>query len=180
MIIFFGIFLPGSSINGIRNYNFFFSFSASFNPFWIEIMSELTFFIFWIFLQFFLEFSCPGRVWTEFGTKIFFLFLSLYRPGLAKNNAWKRFFIFLNFFAIFFRIFFPSPSTNGNQEKNFFPVFFGLSTSVLANNNSRKRFFNFLIFFLFFSKFSCPGQVWTEFGTKIFFSLSWPISSRFG
>ena len=77
LIIFFGIFLPGSSINGIRNYNFFFSFSASFNPFWIEIMSELTFFIFWIFLQFFLEFSCPGRVWTEFGTKIFFSFSQL-------------------------------------------------------------------------------------------------------
>ena len=32
-----------------------------------------------------------------------------------------------------------------------------------------------MIFFLFFSQFSCSGRVWTEFGTKIFFSLSWPL-----
>ena len=29
----------------------------------------------------------------------------------------------------------------------------------------------FWIFFLFFSEFPCAGQVWTEFGTKIFFFL---------
>ena len=38
----------------------------------------------------------------------------------------------------------------------------------------------FKIFLLFFFEFSYPGRVGTEFGAKIFFSLSRPISSRFG
>jgi len=40
--IFFGIFLPGFSMNRIGT-KFFFSFSASLNPFWIEIIPELTY-----------------------------------------------------------------------------------------------------------------------------------------
>ena len=66
--------------------------------------------IFFYFLQFFLEFSCSGWARTEFGTKIFFPFLGLSHPVLAKNNAGKG---FLNFFAIFFGIFLPGSSMNG-------------------------------------------------------------------
>ena len=77
-------------------------------------------------------------------------------------------FLIFQFFCYFFRNFLPQ-AMNGNRCKNFFSLFLGLSTPVLAKNNSIKRFFNFLIFFLFFSKFSCPGRVWTEFVTKIFF-----------
>ena len=56
----------------------------------------------------------------EFGTKIFFcLFLGLYHPVLAKNNAEKSFFKFLKLFAIFFKIFLPGSSMNGIRDKKF-------------------------------------------------------------
>ena len=133
------------------------------SPFWLKIMPKSGFLIFLIFLLFFSEFYCPGRVWAEFGTKFF---LSISQPissVLAKNNARKRFFHFLNFFAVIFGIF-----------------FLGLPNPNLAKNKARKIFFfNFWIFLQFFSEFSCPGRLWTEFGTKIFLSLSLPISSRF-
>ena len=95
--IFFEIFLPGSSMNGIRDQNFFQFFSAYHIQFWLEILPEWGFLVFWIFLLFFSEFSCRRRVWTEFGTKFFFLlFLGLSHPNLAKKKAGKRFFNFLN------------------------------------------------------------------------------------
>ena len=50
----------------------------------------------------------------EFGTKFFFfVVLGQSHPVLAKNNAGKRFFNFLNFFAIFFGIFLSGSSMNG-------------------------------------------------------------------
>ena len=112
-VIFFGIFLPGSSMNGIWDKIFFFSFLASLYPYLIEIMPELSYLIFWIVLLFFSEFSCLGQVWTEFGTKIFFSLSWPISPVLAKNNNGKKFFYFLNFFAIFFGIFLPGSSMNG-------------------------------------------------------------------
>ena len=77
-LLFFSVFsCPGRIRTEFGIKIFVLSFSASINPFWIEIMPDLTFLIFWIFLLFFLEFSSSGWVWTEFGTKIFF---SLFRP----------------------------------------------------------------------------------------------------
>ena len=101
-------------------------------------------------------------------------------PVLDKNNAEKRFFSFSNFFAIFFRNFLARVEYERNSGLKFFSFFLGLSHPVLGKNIARKRFFNFLNFLLFFSKFSCPGRVCTEFGTKIFISLSRSISSSFG
>ena len=75
--IFFGIFLPGSSMNRILEKNFVFTFSAYFILFSLKIMPGRGFIIFWIFLLFFSKFSCPGRVWTEFWSKILF---SLFQP----------------------------------------------------------------------------------------------------
>ena len=144
-------------------------------------MLELLFLIFWIFLKFFLEVSCSGWVRTEFGTKNFFsLFLRLSHPVLAKTNAGKRFFNFLNFSAFFFRIFFPRPSMNGSRGKIFFLSFLAYLLPFWLKIIPERDFFNFLIFFFIVLKFSCPGLVWAEFGTKIFFTLSPPISSRFG
>ena len=55
--IFFGQWKPGSSRNGIRNWNFFLTFPASFNLFWTAIRPELTFLIFFkFFCYFFLNF----------------------------------------------------------------------------------------------------------------------------
>ena len=133
-----------------------------------------SFLIFWIFLLFFSEFSCLGRVRTEFETKFFFLFFGLSHPVLVKINAKKGFFKFLNFFAIFFQSFHPWIWYERNSGLKFFFLFFGLSRPVLAKNKARKGFF--LCFFLFLSEFSCLSQVWTEFGTKfLFFCLFWPI-----
>ena len=102
---------------------FFFSFTAYIIPFWLKIMLER---VFLNSLPFFSKFSCPGRLWTKFGTKIFFPFLSLYHPVLTINNARKWFFNFLNFFAIFFVIFFPGSSMNGVRDK----IFFSLSRPI--------------------------------------------------
>ena len=122
--------------------------------------------------------------WVEyernFGVKFCFNFFGLCPPVLAKNNAGKRFYDFLNFFTIFFGIFLPGSCMNGILELNFVFTFltylipFGLKIMLGIG------FIIFWIFLLFFSEFSCPSRVRTEFGTKIFFTLSRPISSRYG
>ena len=141
-------------------------------------MPERGFLIFWISLLFCLEFSLPGSsmsgIWNY---DFFFLFLSLSNIVLARNIARKRFFNFLNFFAIFFGIFLPGSSLNGIRDKIFFIAFSAYLIPFWLKIMPER---GFLIFLIFFSEFSCPGQVWTEFGTKIFFSLSQPISSCFG
>ena len=110
---------------------FFFTFSTYLIPFWLEITPERGFFIFWIFLLFFSQFSSLAEYERNSGLNFFFLFLSLSHPVLAKNNAGKRFLIFW-------------------------------------------------FFFLLFLEFSYLDRVWTEFGTKILFSLSRLLSIHFG
>ena len=134
-----------------------------------------------IFLLFFSEFSCPGREWTEFGTKFFFfVVLSLSHPVLAKNNVGKGFLKILNFFAIFFGIFLSGSNTNGIRDKNFFLSFSASFNSFWIEIIPELTFLIFWIFLPFFLEFSISVWVWTEFGTKIFFSLFRPISPRFG
>ena len=134
-----------------------------------------------IFVLFFSEFSCPGRVWTKFGTKIFSLFFIVPHPVLAKKIGRKWFYNFWTFFNIFLGIFLPGSSMNGIRDWNFFFfTFLAYIILILAKNIAGKRFFYFSNFLLFFSEFSCQGRVKTEFETKIFFSLSQPNSSRFG
>ena len=59
-----------------------------------------------------------------------------------------------------------------------FFLFLGHSQPVLDRNNVRINFFNFLNFFtIFYLEFSCSGWVGIEFGSKIFCSLSQPMSS---
>ena len=137
------------------------------------------FILFRNFLLFFSKFSCPFRVWTELGTKIWFFSFSAYLiPVLAKVNVGKR---FLNFFTIFLGIFLPWPSLNGITGKNFF--FFSFSAYLnpfWLTIMPGRGFLIFWIFLLFLSEFYCPGRVWTEFGAKILFSLFRHISSHFG
>ena len=68
--------------------------------------------IFLIFLQFFWNFLDRVGYEQNSGLKFFSLFLGLSHPVLAKNINGKRFFNFLNFFAIFFGIFLPGSSMN--------------------------------------------------------------------
>ena len=110
--VFLGIFLLGSSRNGIRDKFFFLSFSAYLIPFWLKIMPEIGFLIFWFFLYFFRNFLVRVEYERNLRLKFFSLFLGLYHPALAKNNAGNSFFNFFKFFAIFFRIFLPRSSMN--------------------------------------------------------------------
>ena len=130
-------------------------------------------------MLFFSEFSCPGRVWTEFGTKIFFSFSTYLIPFWLKIMPEIGFLIF-EFFCYFFRNFLARVEYEWNSGLKFCSLFFGLSLPVLAKNNVGKSFLKFWIFLLFYSEFSCPGRVWTEFRTKFFLSLFGPISSRLG
>ena len=142
-------------------------------------MPERDFLIFLIFSLFFPEFSTPGQVWTEIGTNFFFLpFLAYLLPFWLKIIPERDFLIFW-FFFYFFRNFLARAKYERNSGLKFLSLFLDQSHPILAKYNTGKRFF-FLIFLLFFSEFSCPCWVWMEFGTKIFFTLSRPISSRFG
>ena len=145
-------------------------------------MPERGFLIVWFLFLFFLVFSCPDRVWTEFGSKFFFfLFLGLSYPVLAKNNAGKGFFNFLNFFAIFFGTFLPGSSMNGIRDKNCFFSFSAYLIPFWLKIMPEIGILIFLIFFLFFSEFSCPGRVWTNSGLNFFspfLRLSHPILSK--
>ena len=103
--IFFGIFLPGSSMNGIRDKIFFFSLCRFISSRFVEFFYNF----FWNFL---------GRVEFErnSGLKLCFPFFGRSHPLLAENNAGMRFYNFLNFFTILFGIFMPGLSINGIRD----------------------------------------------------------------
>ena len=130
---------------------------------------------------FFRNFLARDEYKRNSGVKSFFFhFFKLSPPVLAKNNAGKRFYKFLNFFTVFFEIFFPGSRMNGILEENFVFTFFAYLVPFWLKIMPRRGFIIFGIFVLFFSKFSCLRLVWTEFWSKILFSIFWPKSSRFG
>ena len=143
-------------------------------------MPERGFLIFWIVLLFFPNFL----PWVEYernsGLKFFCLFLHLSHPVFTKNNTGKRFFNFLNTFAIFFGIFFPGSVMNGIWDENFFVSFSAYLIPFVLKIMPDRGFLIFWIFLLFFSEFSSMGRVWTEFETKTFLLLTRPISSCLG
>ena len=144
--------------------------------------------IFEFFCNFFRNFHPRIEYEWNLRLKVFSLFFSLSHPVLAKNKAGKRFFNLLNYFALVFGIFFgifnPGSGMNGIWHKRFF---ISLSASYIPfwlKTKPERGFLIFLIFLLLFSEFSSEflssGRVWTEFGTKSFFSLFQPVKSRFG
>ena len=140
-------------------------------------MPERGFLIFWFFFLFFSEFSCPGRVWTEFGTKIFFslsrLILSCFGEKWCRDGVFQ----FFEFFCYVFRNFLARVGYEWNSGRKFFCLFLGLSHPVCVKIMPERGFW---IFLLFFSEFSSMGRVWTEFETKTFLLLTRPISSCLG
>ena len=137
----------------------FLAFSAYLIPFWLKIMSERGFLIFWIFLLFFWEFSCSGLVWTEFGTKIFFfVFLGLSHPVLDKNNAGKRFFNFLIFVLFFFQNFLARVEYEQNSELNFFFLSFSAYLIPFWLKIIAERGFSIFWFFSIFFGIFMPGS----------------------
>ena len=142
-------------------------------------MPETSFLIFSIFLIFFSEFSSwVDSEWNS-GPKFFSLFLGLSHPVLAKNNAGKRFFCFVIFFLFFWNFLARDGYERNSGRKFFFFSFLADLIPFWLKIMPESGFLIFWIFLLFFSEFSCRGWVWTEFGTKIFLSLSPLISSLF-
>ena len=124
---------------------------------------------FLIFLLFFLKFSCPGRVWTELGTKIFFFSFSVYLiPFWLKIMLGRGFLVFWIFLRFFSEFSCPRRLWTEFDTKILFSPS-RLMSYRLAKNIAEKRFYIFWIFFLFFSEFSCPERGWTELETKFFF-----------
>ena len=113
---FFQNFLPQAEFERKSGLKFFFSFSAYLRPFSLEIIPERDFLVFCFFFYFFRNLLARDKYERNSGLNFFSLFLSLSHPVLSKISAGKRFFNFLNFFAIFFGIFFPRPSLNGNRD----------------------------------------------------------------
>ena len=77
---------------------------------------------------------------------------------LAKNNAVKGFFNFLNFFAIFFWNFLARVKCEWNSGLKFFSLFLRRFHPVMAKNNAGKGFCNFLNFFAIFSGIFLHGS----------------------
>ena len=140
--------------------------------------------MFYNFLSFFAIFfrNFLARVEYERNSEVKFCFhfFGQSRPVLAKNNAGKRFSNFLNFFTIFFGIFLPGSSMNGILEWNFVFTFLAFVIPFGLKIMPGRGCIIFCIFLLFFSEFSGPGRLWTEFETKILFSVFRSFSSPFG
>ena len=100
--IFFGIFLPRSSKNGILERNFVFTFSVYLIPFSLKIMPGRGFMVFWIFLLFFFQnFLARFEYERNSGLKFCFDFGGISNPVWAKNNAGRGFIIFWIFLLFF-------------------------------------------------------------------------------
>ena len=143
-------------------------------------MPERGFYFFEFFCYFFRNFLPRVDYERNSGLKFFSLFLGLSHPILATNNTGKRFFNFLNFFAISFGIFYVGLGKNRISDKNICFSFSAYPISFWLKIFLKKGFLIFGIFFIFFSEFSSSNRVRTDIETEIFFSLSLPVSTRFG
>ena len=92
----------------------------------------MKFLIFWIFLRFFWEFSCPGRVGTDFGQNFFFLFFLTYlNPGWIEIMP-KRSILFFWKFLLFFLEFSCLGRVGTKFGTNFFFFFFFSFSTYLS------------------------------------------------
>ena len=114
------------------------------------------------------------------GIKFFSAFLGQSHPVLPKNNAAKRFFNFLNIFAFSFWNFLARVECEWNSALKFFCPLSQPISSRFVQKLRQNDVFQFFEFFSYFFLKRSPAQVGTEFGTKFLFSLSRPLSTRFG
>ena len=121
-------------------------------------MLERGFLIFWVFLLFVLEFSSPGRVWTEFRTEIVIFYFSVYLISYWLKIVLDTGFLIFWIFFYFFRNFLPLVEHEQNIGLNFFFLFLGLSYPVLAKNNAWKWFLKFFNFFAIFFRIFLLGS----------------------
>ena len=125
--IFFGIFFPRLSINGIRDKNFFLSVSAYLIPFWPKITPESGFLIFLIFCYFFRNFLPQAEFERKLGQFFFLSFSAYLLPFWLKVILERDFLIFWFFFSIFFWNFHALVRNEQSSGLNFF---FSLSRRI--------------------------------------------------
>ena len=99
------------------------------------------FLIFWIFLQFFMNFLL--RVWLERNGMIIFLSPVSRSIPTYYGLKWSQndIFLFLEFFYYFFWIFYYALGRNETERKFLFSIFLGLFQPILALNEATVVFF---------------------------------------
>ena len=143
-------------------------------------MPDRGFLIFWIFLLLFSEFSCPGRVWTEFGTKISFCLSRPISSCFGYKKYRKGVFWFFDFFFYFFRNFLTRVEYERNSGLNFFSLFLGLYHPPFWLKGMPERGFSIFWIFLpfFFRNFHARVEYernsWLRF-LFVFLGLSHPV-----
>ena len=119
--------------------------------------------------------SSMSRIWDY---NFFFPFFGLSNLILPRNNSRKRFFYFLNFFAIFFGISLPWSCMSGIRDLNFFVSFLANLISFWLKIIAER---GFLIFCYFFRYFLAPVNYERNSGLKffsLFLGLSHPIQDK--
>ena len=103
---------------------------------------------------------------------MFSVFLGLFQPILALNEATT---VFFKFFSYFFGILYYVSDWNGTKRQFLFSLFLGVSPLILAWNEAIIVFYNFLKFFAIFLEFSITRRV----GTKRNDNFCFPSFSAF-
>ena len=86
---------------------------------------------------------------------------------------------FLNFFAIFFLIFYYTSGRNGTKGQFLFSLFLGLFQPILAWKEAITVFFNFLNFFAIFFELSLLRLVGTKQNDNFYFLCFLALSNLF-
>jgi len=146
--ILLGILQLGSRNNGFEREIFFLSFSASPDPFWLEMKSGLFFPIFLIFLLFFSKLSRLGWVFSK-TRKLFLSFTAYLDPFRLKMKLGCCFLIFWIFLLFFFGNSQARVGKKWFRTRKFCSLFFCLSRPISSWNEATMMFFffNFLNFF---------------------------------
>ena len=127
-IFFLEFYSPGRLWTEFGTKIFFFSFLVYLISFWQKILLGRGFIIFWIFLQFYSEFSCPDRVRMELGTIFFYSFSDYLIPFWREIMPGRGYIIFKKFLLFFSDFSCPGRVWTEFGTKIFFPLFQTISS----------------------------------------------------
>ena len=114
------------------------------------------------FFVIFLEFSISRGVGTKRNDTFYILFLGIFKPILAWNEAIVVFLNFLNFLTIFLEFSITRWERNGMEWQFLFSLFLCVLQPILAWNGAKMVFFNFLNVFAIFLEFFISRRVETK------------------
>ena len=130
------------------------------------------------FFAILLEFSITRRAGTKRNVNFYSLFLILFQPILARNEAvWY----FLNFwiFCYFFGIFYIASGRNETERYFLYSLFLGIFQSILAWNEAIVVFFHFFHFFAILLEFLITHRAGTKRNDNFYFLSFSSFSSQF-